>query len=312
MLAGCLSKGKAINGVARFTTQALSDDLKVSFANCVNLVRTHDYENYIWCMQLDKVDRPAVLAIRAYNVETSLIAERVTKGGAMLREMRYKWWDDTISAIYKGNPPDHPVAKALASVIETRHLTRYRLKKIASTRAKDAVRQGPPETLASIEDYVDGTTGQMMLLQMEAVGVGDVATGEATQFAGKAVGLTSLLRGSIHHAQQGSSYLPKDICDAHGVYMSIMMRGEASDGVRQVVKEVATRAKGYIEQARGLMDDIPKKARPLLLPVTVADMYLDALEKREFNVFDPEWTRKSVWPIWLPIKLKYMMSLGHF
>lgn len=84
----------------------------------------------------------------------------------MLREMRFKWWDDAINSVYRKTPPDHPVILALASVIEETHLTRYRVRKIASVRADDAVRQGPLESIAELEAYADGTTGQLMLLQV--------------------------------------------------------------------------------------------------------------------------------------------------
>jgi hypothetical protein len=34
---------------------ASADKLRQAFGHCVDQVRTHDYENYVWCTQLPKV-----------------------------------------------------------------------------------------------------------------------------------------------------------------------------------------------------------------------------------------------------------------
>lgn len=86
--------------------------------------------------------------------------------GAMFAQMRFQWWMDAISNLYKGQSAANPIFRALAKILETRNLTRYRLKRIVETRRSDALREGPFPTLEALESYADGTAGQLMHLQV--------------------------------------------------------------------------------------------------------------------------------------------------
>lgn len=58
--------------------------------------------------------------------------------------------------------------------------------------------------------------------------------------------------------------------------------------------------------------DIPNEACALLLPAVSCDLYLSALERRSYNVFDPMWNRTGVSPLWLQLNLKYHLLKGSF
>lgn len=38
-----------------YSANAGTDGLRTALSYCVNQVRTHDYENYLWCIQLPRV-----------------------------------------------------------------------------------------------------------------------------------------------------------------------------------------------------------------------------------------------------------------
>ena len=56
--------------------------------------------------------RAAVVALRAFNVETAQIAEQVRQTG--LVPIRFQWWRDAVNSCYRGAPVNHPVVQALA------------------------------------------------------------------------------------------------------------------------------------------------------------------------------------------------------
>ncbi|KAL4420852.1 hypothetical protein ABPG75_010508 [Micractinium tetrahymenae] len=312
LAAAAASGGAAATRTAGFASAAGAEpDLRQAFSYCVNQVKQHDYESYLWVTQLPKELRAPIFALRAFNVETALIGEHAKS--EMLVLMRCQWWRDAVNDCYKGRPPAQPVITALAAVLQQRPLTRYRLQQVVSTRENDLLSLEQPASLAALEQYADGTAGQLLALQLEAAGIGGssivgveggsssdgsssaaVAAAEhAAAHLGKAVGIVGLLRGTYAHGAQRRVYLPADMCAAHGVGAEDVLAGRDSPGMRDAVLAVAAAAKQHLDAARQLVADAPPAARPLFAPGVAAGMYLAALEKAGFNLFDPAMLRKG-------------------
>jgi NADH dehydrogenase [ubiquinone] 1 alpha subcomplex assembly factor 6 len=109
----------------------------------------------------------------------------------------------------------------------------------------------------------------------------------AASHLGKAIGLSLLLRGTPFQASRRRSYLPLELCAAHGVSQEDVYRGSDSEGVRDVAFAVASVAMGHLQEARKLVRQLPRAAPPVLQQGTLAGLYLRALQKAGFNVFDP-------------------------
>ena len=58
--------------------------------------------------------RPAVFALRAFNVETGLVAE--TAKEPALAQLRLTWWRDAVASMHERSDHHHPVVHALAAV----------------------------------------------------------------------------------------------------------------------------------------------------------------------------------------------------
>ena len=58
--------------------------------------------------------RPAIFALRAFNVETGLVAE--TAKEPALAQLRLTWWRDAVAGMHKHTEHNHPVIHALAAV----------------------------------------------------------------------------------------------------------------------------------------------------------------------------------------------------
>lgn len=126
--------------------------------------------------------RAAVLALRAFNIEVALIPSNTKE--ANLQVMRYQvpfivrqhppahhpplqWWRDSLNACCQGQPPEHPVLQALAQILQGTHLTRYRLQQIVTVRQQDSQAGATPfATMEDMERYAEGTSGQLLYLQV--------------------------------------------------------------------------------------------------------------------------------------------------
>lgn len=50
--------------------------------------------------------------------------------------------------------------------------------------------------------------------------------------------------------------------------------GKVSEGLRDVVLQIASAAKAHLDEARALRERVPVEARPLMLPALATDSYL--------------------------------------
>lgn len=165
--------------------------------------------------------------------------------------------------------------------------SRYSFKRIIDAREADFLDPQPPLELAALESYAEGTASQLMYLQLAAAGVRHADADHAASHLGRAVGLTTLLRGTPAHAAARRSYLPVDLCAQHRVSQEDVYSGVVSEGLRDVVHAVASLAKGHLDEARRLAPRLPKGAAGVMLPAVGAGRYLDALERANFDPWAP-------------------------
>lgn len=85
--------------------------------------------------------------------------------------------------------------------------------------------------------------------------------------------------------------------------------------------QVASAARGHLDEARRLRDGVPREARAVLLPAVACANTLALLECRDFNVFDPALLARpggggagggGVTPLWYVLQLKYHLVVGSY
>lgn len=106
------------------------------------------------------------------------------------------------------------------------------------------------------------------------------------------------------------SYLPLDLCAEHKVSQEDIYRGNVTDGLCDVTFEVAAAAMGHLQEARKLVKQLPPAAAPVMQQGTLAGLYLTALEKAGFNVFDQGLSQGGVSPLRRVIALKWNLWRG--
>jgi NADH dehydrogenase [ubiquinone] 1 alpha subcomplex assembly factor 6 len=267
-----------------------AEDLRAAFRHCVALARARDYETYLCTLHLSRTHAPAAFAVRAFNVETASIAGATTESATALA--RLAWWRDVVDGLARGEASveakGHPVARALRAAIGVTPSAHARvlMRRIVDARIADARQSGGVEDAEALERYAADTHSSALALALDACGVKDTDCDHVASHLGRAIGITALLRGSSAHAKQRRCYLPREALARRGASVESTYRMESSDAIRDVAHEVASLAKSHLDSARAMMDRVPTPLRGFFLQATPTSRYLDALEARDFDVFD--------------------------
>jgi len=222
---------------------------------CQDLVRAGDKDRFLANLFAPADKRPHLMALHAFDLEIARVREAVSE--PRLGEIRLQWWLDTLDGIYAGEPVAHPVAEALARAIEIGSLPKEALRNLILARRFDLY-DDPMPSLADLEGYLGET--QSALIQIAALilaGPAAQAAAAAAGLAGVAWGLAGLLRARPIHSARGQNYLPPEL--------------DAAGAIRHARRRLA--------EARALRGTIPAAALPAFLPVSLADLYLDRLDR---------------------------------
>jgi len=257
---------------------------------CAGEVRRGEAWAFLCAAVLEPGERARVLATRAFAGE----AERAALSGRQpsLALMRLRWWRDAVGRSARGDAPDQPVARALgevyadAAAAERRAPNKGWLLRVLQAREREVQGDGTWTSLEALERHAEATEGALLHFNLEAAGHIDAGADHAASHLGKALGLCRNLRGTAPQLQAQRLCLPADLCGKHCVEREALYGGEVSDGFLEVVWEVASQAKLHLDEARRLAPEVPAAARPLFLPAVPASLYLDALERHNFNPFD--------------------------
>ncbi|KAJ4790991.1 hypothetical protein LUZ62_042237 [Rhynchospora pubera] len=295
-----------------------SKSLKAAFSYCVQQVRAYDYHHYLCLLHLPHSSRKAAFALRAFNIETSRAMDLASDPKTGL--MRLLWWQEALNRIHAGKLVEHPVAQSLSWVISNHRISKHWLKRSLDARITDANRDegSIPGSISELEKYAEDTQSTLLYLTLQATGVQSTVADHAASHVGKASGLVLLLKSIPHHLNRYGKvlYLPADVADKHGL---LMKEGERSEirvgtsemgpggGLADAVFEVASVASAHLRKARQLSGTVPGDANQVLLPAVPAQVALDELEKRRFDVFDSRLSKgvHGVSPLWYQLKLAW-------
>lgn len=108
---------------------------------------------------------------------------------------------------------------------------------------------------------------------------------------GKAQGLINILRGIVHNAKNRRCYIPNDILvQAKCSHEDFLQFCQDKDSVREAVFIIASRANLHLSNVDKLLNKekikIEKNDRLLFLPMIATKIYLNNLERFQFNVFN--------------------------
>jgi phytoene synthase len=250
---------------------------------CAEHVRRFDNDRFVCSLFAPADVREALAAVFAFNVEVARIPELARE--PLLAEMRMQWWREAIDAVFAGSPSDHALLRPLAFAVRRCGLSRRHFDRIIQGRERDLVGGAPP-SLESLVDYAEATSSALSALALEVLECDGEAEQQAARDAGIAWALVGLLRAVPFHARARRVYLPSDLNRLAGLDVFRLFDKGLTDGVQQVVSQVADQAAVHLRAARQRRSNVTRRALPVLLTATLADGYLCRLRKAAFNPFD--------------------------
>ncbi|XP_037051923.1 NADH dehydrogenase (ubiquinone) complex I, assembly factor 6 homolog [Bradysia coprophila] len=270
-----------------------SNSNQASANYCFDLVRQHDYENYLCALLMTEKPRRSTFGIRALNVEVSKIASVVSDD--KIGTMRLKFWYDAIESIFSPKAskiPDHPVIKEIHLAITSHNLNKMYLMRLIKCRER------PPNrlfvTTKELEQYAEESVSSMYYLLAKILKSESLDVDHALSHLGKAQGITNMLRAQSRVDRSKGVCIPQEIMLKHGVSQERILRNKIDDkGVQDCVFDVASAANSHLEKARKLSSKVPSNIKQLLLPAVAIDRYLERLRKCDFHLTHQQLARRD-------------------
>jgi phytoene synthase len=264
------------------------------FDHCEALVRSADKDRYLSALFAPAEHRGALFALYAFHIEVARIPDVVTEPVA--GEVRLQWWSE---AIYDQRPEEmrgHPIANALAEVIEQYRLPRRLFDQMIETRRAHLGR----ELFGSVDElerYTRGTSSSLIELAARVMGAA------ALEFAGPAgisLGIVSLLRNFASDAVRGHVTAPADMMIQNSVLPQDILAGKTTVQIIALLGHLRNVAIRHYEEARVLIEREGHDAVAAWLPIATVPLDLRALGRTAKEPFAqievPRWRRQ--WALW--------------
>ncbi len=163
---------------------------KDSAAFCADLVRTHDFARYASTLFLPAVQRRALLAVYAFNVEISRVRDQVSQ--PLPGEIRMQWWTDMLEGARHGEVEGNPVAVELLQVIGDFRLPVGSLSRLIEEHQFDLYND-PMPSMAALEGYVTDTSSALLSLGARIAAPPSEAADHLARHAGLAQGMAQVI-----------------------------------------------------------------------------------------------------------------------
>jgi len=222
---------------------------------------------------LPEEKRRAITALYAFCREVDDAVDECSDPA--LARARLAWWRTEVDAVYQGNP-QHPVARALASIVPRFRLSQQHLHEIIDGMEMDLQYNRYPN-FSALKEYCHRVAGVVGMLSAEIFGYHEPRTLEYAADLGLAFQLTNIIRDVGEDARRDRIYLPLDELDRFGISTADVTSGRETDSLRQLMEFQIDRALGFYRSA---MDKLPAVDRAGQRPgIVMAAIYRTLLEE---------------------------------
>jgi len=268
-----------------------------NFQHCAALVREADRDRYLATLFAPAVQRDALYALYAFNVEISRVRELARE--PMPGEIRLQWWREALSGERAEEAAANPVAAALGETLKRYGLAADRLIGLIDARAFDLYDE-PMATVIDIEIYGIKTQSALFGMAADILGGGDGAMELVTLDAGIAYAIVGILQGLARHSARRQLYLPLDLLNRHHVDRNELFAGRASDALRTALRELCTLARKHLAAAQAKLASVPPETLSALLPAALIGPTLQRMEGPDYDPlgFRPLAPWRRQWLLW--------------
>ena len=221
---------------------------------------------YYTLLSLPPERRDDAVALHAWVQEIRAIADEVRDPG--VARTKLVWWRDELARTFAGNP-QHPVARAMARVIERHRIERADLEDVVQGAAMDLEYNAYPDRDA-LSVYCRRMGGVVQQQLAKVYGYSDARTLEHAEALGFAHELTRIVRDVGHDARHGRVYLPLHDMAAHGVTSEDLIHARESDNLGRLIGAQIARANEHFDRALALLPPADRKSqRPGLVQAAI-------------------------------------------
>jgi 15-cis-phytoene synthase len=287
--------------MAKLSSSTRAAELADNYEYCERLLREKDRDLWLACLFAPQEARKRLHALYAFENEISGVREKVTQ--PLLGEMRLQWWSDLLESPADDNSAQgaraHPVADALLDAIERCGLPRAELLDLIEAHVLDLY-DDAVESLEELEYYCDRTVARLMRLAARILSGEDSREAAPIRDAGAALGVTYVLRSLPKHTAGGQMFVPRSILAEFGASETDMRSGVSTPQILAALKSLREFARAKYGAARERAGEAGS-ARAALLPAALVPIYLDAMERSDYEPFQPtagpaQWRKQ--WRLW--------------
>jgi 15-cis-phytoene synthase len=277
-----------------------------SAAFCADLVRSHDFARYASTLFTQPDGRRGLLALYAFHTEICRIRDQVSQ--PLPGEIRLQWWTDMLAARDRdrdsgdqgqGGAEGNPVAAELLRAIGQYRLPVEPLLRFIEEHQFDLYND-PMPTLAALEGYVTETSSALFALAARVAGPPSDEIEHLARHAGLAQGLVDVIASLPRDASRRRLFVPLQILESHGGRPDDVFSGKQTPNLRAALEQLIGEARGHLDAAIRLLDDIAPAQRPVFLPLALLRRDLARMSRADADPFVPPMrSRLSIlWTLW--------------
>ncbi len=269
-----------------------------AFAHCEQLVRTADADRFLATLFAPPERRGPLYALYAFDIEIARVPTFARQ--SIAGEIRLQWWREVLEGQRNDEAFANPVASALIETLEKSGLSRASLIDSIEARTFDLYTD-PFATIRELEAYTQRTRGTLMICAAAILGCTDASLSLVTDHAAIAIAVAELLATFPARASLGHLHVPLEILDRHGVEPADVLAGRSSNGLLAALADMRALARDHFKGSKQLTPTVPGAAAPAFLPVALVPLYLDRMERPDYDPFQtavavPQWRRQ--WALW--------------
>lgn len=209
-----------------------------NISTIAQMVREQDPDRFLITMMMPPEFHEDILALLALNIEIAKTREVVSE--TMLGQIRLKWWQEAIQAIYDtGIALEHDVLRALARAITRRGLSYAYFETMIYAREFD-LEDVLPGNLEGLANYCDFTLSPLLKLIMQVMGDDPESGSEPVQAVALNYAVTGLLRAVPFHGGQQRCYMPEDLMNRFAQNKFALYEGKIAPEFPAIVQEVSS------------------------------------------------------------------------
>ena len=255
--------------------------------------RKFDRDRFLCSLFASASSLEDIHTILAFNIEISKSREMVSEG--LLGEMRLQWWRDIILSIYSKDTyfdTEHYLVSRLQSIIQRHKIESNLFLDLINARSWDMA-DDAPKNEADLISYSYGTTAILNRILIEIMRQSHESLSKnlikISNHAGIAWSIAGIIRASSVLSKYKRIYIPISLMKKNNFTTYEFQSQKVTPGIKAAIGQLVLLAKDEVNQARKVSIDFDKRNYlPVLLQLSLADMYLSRIKYFNFDPFEPK------------------------